>query len=166
MNCKNPSDFPYMKHKIPRPVYMVYDFMCLGVNYICSIVYIVILIAVLIIVRDVNKLVKTLFLFCSDYFTERITNSGLNLQNQGNGSYFLTLADGSTLDYRVDTSLFAVRTCQSYFQPQETIQYTNIGPFLEGMSAGATELEDFIITPDLRGEVCTRFTGPLKCLVH
>ena len=77
----------------------------------------------------------------------------LNFVNQNNGSYFVTLADGTVLDYRVDPSLFAVRTCQSYFQPQETIRYSNIGPFIEGMSSGATELEDFIITPDLRGEV-------------
>ena len=105
--------------------------------------------------HDIDKLVRILSCFCSDYFTERITNTSLNLQDMGNGSYFLTLRDGSVLDYRDDTSLFAVRTCQSYFQPQETIQYSNIGPFLEGMSSGATELEDFIITPDLRGEVRT-----------
>ena len=102
---------------------------------------------------------------CSDYFTERITNTALDLVDQGNGSYFLFLNinnETRVLDYRVDTSLFAVRTCQSYFQPQETIQYTNIGPFLEGMSSGATELEDFIITPDLRGEVRTFLLPPLK----
>jgi len=55
--------------------------------------------------------------------------------------------------YRNDPSLFAVRTCQSYFNPQETIRYTNIGPMIEGMASGATEREDFIITPDLRGQV-------------
>ena len=105
-----------------------------------------------------------LSLFCSDYFTERITNTMLNFSVE-NGRYFVD-ANGDTLEYRVDTSLFAVRTCQSYFQPQETIQYSNIGPFLEGMSSGATELEDFIITPDLRGDVRTCFTNPLKCLVY
>ena len=81
-----------------------------------------------------------------------------------NESNFVTLTDYTTdtlkqvpVEYRVDTSLFAVRTCQSYFQPHVTIQYSNIGPFIEGMAAGATELEDFIITPDLRGQV--------KCLL-
>lgn len=92
----------------------------------------------------------------SDYITERITNTSLDFSQtpDANGRYSVTL-NGTTVLYDVDRSLFAVRTCQSYFQPQETIQYTNIGPFIEGMSAGATEREDFIITPDLRGDVCT-----------
>jgi len=65
--------------------------------------------------------------------------------------------DTQTMIYRNDPSLFAVRTCQSYFNPQETIKYTNIDPMIEGMSSGATEREDFIITPDLRGQVCCVF---------
>ena len=98
--------------------------------------------------------------FCSqmDYFVETINETMLpfgNITDVG-GNYTITiLVNGTptTLKYVNDPSLFAVRTCQSYFQPQETIQYSNIGPFIEGMSAGATEKEDFIITPDLRGKV-------------
>ena len=63
------------------------------------------------------------------------------------------VSDTETLIYRNDRSLFAVRTCQSYFNPQETIRFTNIDPMIEGMASGATEREDFIITPDLRGQV-------------
>ena len=103
-------------------------------------------------------------LFCSDYLVERILNTSLPF----NESYFVNLTDYTTdpptqvpVEYRVDTSLFAVRTCQSYFQPHVTIQYSNIGPFIEGMAAGATELEDFIITPDLRGQV--QYLSVLYC---
>ena len=93
-----------------------------------------------------------------DYFVETITGSMLPFEPIDNEveNYTVTvMVDGTptTLKYVNDRSLFAVRTCQSYFQPQETIQYSNIGPFIEGMSSGATEKEDFIITPDLRGDV-------------
>ena len=100
-----------------------------------------------------------ILLFCSEYLVERITSTSLPFVER-NGSYFVNLTDysGSSptteeVEYTVNSSLFAVRTCQSYFQPHVTIQYTNIGPFIEGMASGATELEDFIITPDLRGQV-------------
>jgi len=81
--------------------------------------------------------------------------TGLDLQGDGpNRTY--TWSNGThseTMVYRNNPSYFAVRTCQSYFNPQETIKYTNIGPMIEGMASGATEREDFIITPDLRGQV-------------
>ena len=86
-------------------------------------------------------------------------NTSLPFEKRGE-RYFVTLTNYTAnssapveVEYTVDPSLFAVRTCQSYFQPHVTIQYSNIGPFIEGMAAGATELEDFIITPDLRGQV-------------
>ena len=102
---------------------------------------------------------RLILLYCSQYLVERISSTSLPFYKDGD-SYFVNLTDYSTdpptiekVKYIVDSSLFAVRTCQSYFQPHVTIQYTNIGPFIEGMASGATELEDFIITPDLRGQV-------------
>ena len=100
--------------------------------------------------------------FCtlnSNYISERITTTGLDLRGTSNESRTYTWVnpddptDTETMTYRNDPSIFAVRTCQSYFNPQETIKWSNIGPFIEGMAAGATEREDFIITPDLRGQV-------------
>lgn len=111
------------------------------------------------------KVMCVFILSYSDYFTEVISNTSLFFPDIATvmANYTTTINDTSinasgeifNLRYTVDPSLFAVRTCQSYFQPQETIQYSNIGPFLEGMASGATEREDFIITPDLRGEVHT-----------
>ncbi|XP_065907299.1 dual oxidase 1-like [Dysidea avara] len=98
-----------------------------------------------------------------NYISERITTTGLDLRGTSNESRTYTWVnpddptDTETMTYRNDPSIFAVRTCQSYFNPQETIKYSNIGPFIEGMASGATEREDFIITPDLRGQVF----GPL-----
>ena len=48
---------------------------------------------------------------------------------------------------------FSVRTCNSYWNPQVPIRPTNVDPFYLGMSSQATEREDTIITPDLRGKV-------------
>lgn len=48
---------------------------------------------------------------------------------------------------------FAVRTCNAYWNPQVTISETNVDPFYLGMASQATEREDTIITPDLRGSV-------------
>ena len=48
---------------------------------------------------------------------------------------------------------FTVRTCNSYFNPQVPIRATNVDPFYLGLSSQRTEREDFIITPDLRGNV-------------
>ena len=48
---------------------------------------------------------------------------------------------------------FAVRTCNAYWNPQVTISETNVDPFYLGMASQATEREDTIITPDLRGNV-------------
>ena len=53
---------------------------------------------------------------------------------------------------------FAIRTCNSFWNPQVTIAQTNVDPFFLGMSSQATEREDTIITPDLRGKVF----GPLE----
>lgn len=53
---------------------------------------------------------------------------------------------------------FAVRTCNSYWNPQVPIRVTNVDPFYLGMSSQPAEREDFIITPDLRGKVsCIQF---------
>ena len=52
---------------------------------------------------------------------------------------------------------FAVRTCNAYWNPQVTVSQTNVDPFFLGMTSQATEREDTIITPDLRGKVF----GPL-----
>ena len=52
---------------------------------------------------------------------------------------------------------FAVRTCNSFWNPQVTVAATNVDAFYLGMSSQATEREDTIITPDLRGKVF----GPL-----
>ena len=52
---------------------------------------------------------------------------------------------------------FAIRTCNSFWNPQVTVAETNVDPFYLGMSSQATEREDTIITPDLRGKVF----GPL-----
>ena len=56
-----------------------------------------------------------------------------------------------------DSGHFAIRTCNSFWNPQVTVSETNVDPFYLGMSSQATEREDTIITPDLRGKVF----GPL-----
>ena len=62
-------------------------------------------------------------------------------------------------EYSQDAPLdhFAVRTCNSFWNPQVTVAKTNVDSFYLGMSSQATEREDTIITPDLRGKVF----GPL-----
>jgi len=52
-----------------------------------------------------------------------------------------------------DKAHFAVRTCNAYWNPQVTVSETNVDPFYLGMASQATEREDTIITPDLRGNV-------------
>ena len=52
-----------------------------------------------------------------------------------------------------DPGHFAIRTCNSFWNPQVTVAETNVDPFFLGMSSQATEREDTIITPDLRGQV-------------
>ena len=56
-----------------------------------------------------------------------------------------------------DSDHFGIRTCNSFWNPQVTVSQTNVDPFYLGMSSQATEREDTIITPDLRGNVF----GPL-----
>lgn len=51
-----------------------------------------------------------------------------------------------------------VRTCNSYWNPQDAVEETDIDPLLMGMASQITEREDNIITPDLRGSVF----GPLE----
>jgi dual oxidase len=53
--------------------------------------------------------------------------------------------------------LSAIRTCNSYFFPQPFVQESDSGRLFEGMAAARAEREDFIVTPDLRGNVF----GPL-----
>ena len=52
-----------------------------------------------------------------------------------------------------DSGHFAIRTCNSFWNPQVTVAETNVDSFYLGMSSQATEREDTIITPDLRGQV-------------
>ena len=54
-------------------------------------------------------------------------------------------------------SHFGIRTCNSFWNPQVTMKDTNVDGFYLGMASQATEREDTIITPDLRGKVF----GPL-----
>lgn len=70
-----------------------------------------------------------------------------------------TDANGVEYNYKMaaDSAHFAIRTCNSYWNPQVTISETNVDPLYLGMSSQATEREDTIITPDLRGKVF----GPL-----
>ena len=65
----------------------------------------------------------------------------------------------NTTEYSVSAPLdhFAIRTCNSFWNPQVTVSATNVDAFYLGMSSQATEREDTIITPDLRGKVF----GPL-----
>ena len=67
--------------------------------------------------------------------------------------------DTSGFDYSrtADTGHFAIRTCNSFWNPQVPVSETNVDPLYLGMSSQATEREDTIITPDLRGKVF----GPL-----
>ena len=70
-----------------------------------------------------------------------------------------TNANGIEYNYNMtaDSRHFAIRTCNSFWNPQVTISETNVDPLYLGMSSQATEREDTIITPDLRGKVF----GPL-----
>eukprot|EP00118_Oscarella_pearsei_P028224 m.1711 g.1711 ORF g.1711 m.1711 type:complete len:1810 (+) comp7753_c0_seq1:180-5609(+) len=51
-----------------------------------------------------------------------------------------------------------VRTCNSYWIPQETLTAVGIEPVLLGMATQVTEREDNVVTEDLRGKVF----GPLE----
>ena len=69
--------------------------------------------------------------------------------------------NASRYNYELDAddTHFAVRTCNAYWNPQVTITETNVDPFYLGMASQATEREDTIITPDLRGSVsCNNFS--------
>ncbi len=59
---------------------------------------------------------------------------------------------------------FTVRTCNSFWNPQVPIRPTNVDPFYLGMASQATEREDTIITPDLRGKV--NFGIPAIMYIH
>lgn len=67
--------------------------------------------------------------------------------------------DGTPYNYDTpgDTGHFAIRTCNSFWNPQVPVSETNVDSMYLGMSSQATEREDTIITPDLRGKVF----GPL-----
>ena len=69
-----------------------------------------------------------------------------------------TDAAGTEYNYQsADSQYFAIRTCNSFWNPQVTISETNVDSLYLGMTSQATEREDTIITPDLRGKVY----GPL-----
>ena len=62
------------------------------------------------------------------------------------------------LDYRFlpvyqGQRMEAVRTCNSFFFPQQFITESDVARLFEGMASARVEREDFIITPDLRGQV-------------
>lgn len=46
----------------------------------------------------------------------------------------------------------AVRTCNSYWNPQESVTEYDIDDFLLGMSSQVAEKEDAIVAEDLRGK--------------
>ena len=67
-------------------------------------------------------------------------------------------AAGTEYNYEsAGSQYFAIRTCNSFWNPQVTISETNVDSLYLGMTSQATEREDTIITPDLRGKVY----GPL-----
>ena len=77
-------------------------------------------------------------------------NATIYTQNEN----FLNPALGRNYSYGVaGTDHFTVRTCNSFWNPQVTVSQTNVDPFYLGMASQATEREDTIITPDLRGKV-------------
>lgn len=46
-----------------------------------------------------------------------------------------------------------LRTCNSYWNPQDFIRNFTIDSLIRGMSSQVTEREDNVITPDLRGKL-------------
>lgn len=46
-----------------------------------------------------------------------------------------------------------VRTCNSYWNPQDAVEETDIEPLLMGMASQITEREDNVVTEDLHGKV-------------
>ena len=46
-----------------------------------------------------------------------------------------------------------VRTCNSYWNPQDAVEETDIEPLLMGMASQITEREDATVTEDLLGKV-------------
>ena len=69
-----------------------------------------------------------------------ITDEGYRYQRR-------TGAEGQLMD--------SVRTCNSFFFPQQFITESDVARLFEGMASSRVEREDFIITPDLRGQVDT-----------
>ena len=101
-------------------------------------------------------------------FTERYyrdyENSGTQPTNPYERTLYNMIRDSVNPDYDLDSysqdadsDHFGIRTCNSFWNPQVTVSQTNVDPFYLGMSSQATEREDTIITPDLRGNVF----GPL-----
>ena len=60
---------------------------------------------------------------------------------------------------RTEQLLSAIRTCNSYFFPQPFVLESDVARLFEGMASARAEREDFIITPDLRGNVSPLLTG-------
>ena len=78
------------------------------------------------------------------------------LFNMLNGTVNVNI-DEPEYSMNAEPAFFGIRTCNSFWNPQVTISQTNVDAFFLGMSSQATEREDTIITPDLRGKVF----GPL-----
>ena len=87
--------------------------------------------------------------FCSndDYNNKEIYGRLCGTRNP----YF----NGSSSDRYEPASneFFAPRTCNQYWNPTVTVSETNVDSFYLGMASQRAEREDFIITPDLRGQV-------------
>ena len=99
------------------------------------------------------------------FYTDAIRNN-ISLNNDNIRTIYnllrssVTKSQLNSVNYSMDAPLdyFAIRTCNSFWNPQVTISATNVDPFYLGMASQATEREDTIITPDLRGNVF----GPLE----
>ena len=96
--------------------------------------------------------------FYRDVRDTQITNPETRaIFNFLNASVDPQLIESAAYSYDAPLNHFAVRTCNSFWNPQVTVSATNVDPFYLGMASQATEREDTIITPDLRGKVF----GPL-----
>ena len=89
--------------------------------------------------------------FCSDNsFADQAIYNVLCNNSNGNPNY-----TGDTNDrYEpAGSQFFSPRTCNQYWNPTVTVEETNVDSFYLGMASQRAEREDFIITPDLRGQV-------------
>ena len=68
--------------------------------------------------------------------------------------------------YKEGQRLAAIRTCNSFFDPQPSISESDVARLFEGMMSARAEREDFIITPDLRGNVSHSASPLLQSASH